>query len=68
MGMTKRRDNGRAGDGPPEVRCPDCGYFLAEPVEVEGTDFLVILKMVCRSCRGRLLVKFSPKNVTIGQV
>ena len=67
-GMTKRRDNGKEDDGPSEIRCPDCGYFLAEPVEVEGSDFLVIVKVVCRSCRNRLLMKFSPKNVVVGQV
>lgn len=63
-----RRDSGRKGESPDEIRCPDCGYFLAEPVEVSGEKFVVILKVVCRSCRGRLLMKLSPGEVAVGQV
>jgi DNA-directed RNA polymerase subunit RPC12/RpoP len=67
--MTKRRETGRNGQmEPDEIRCPDCGYFLAEPVEVAGEDFRIILKVVCRSCRSRLLVRLSPKEVVVGQV
>jgi DNA-directed RNA polymerase subunit RPC12/RpoP len=68
--MTKRRDpdQERREDSPDEIRCPDCGYFIAEAVELEGEDFRIILKVVCRSCRGRLLVKLSPKEVVVGQV
>jgi DNA-directed RNA polymerase subunit RPC12/RpoP len=68
--MTKRRDADRESRGgvPDEIRCPDCGYFLAEPVELGGEKFTVILKVVCRSCRSRILLKMSPNEVVVGQV
>ena len=70
MGMTKRsKGNGKAvAKAAAEIRCPECGYFIAEQIGVEGDDFMVILKIVCRSCRGRMLLKLSPEEALIGQI
>lgn len=51
-----------------EIRCPECSYFLAEMVEVVGLGFVVVVKVVCRSCRSRLLLTMSPGSVKVGQV
>ncbi len=51
-----------------EIRCPECSYFLAEIVQVFGLGFVVTTKVICRSCRSRLLITFSPESVTVGQV
>lgn len=52
-------------DDQTEVRCPNCDYFLIETIEVEGRT---IFKMVCRSCRNRLLLKVTPEEILVGQL
>jgi ribosomal protein S27E len=48
-----------------EVRCLNCGHFLCQLVLVEGKT---VIKVVCRSCKDRLLLTLTPGEVIIGQV
>jgi len=48
-----------------EVRCPVCDYFLCEALEVVG---VAIIKMVCRSCRNRVILKLTTPQIFVEQV
>ena len=69
-GMTKRSkaDGNGHETTPDEIRCPDCDYFLAEKIECTGPEYLVILKVICRNCKGRVLLKLSPAGIMTGQL
>jgi hypothetical protein len=47
-----------------EVRCR-CGYFLCERIFCEGR---AVLKLVCKSCRRKLLVTLTPESAVVGLV